>query len=125
MQLPTEWVMINHERVATLIDSGCSRSNISSDIITGLRLKPAINEVLTMSGEKVRCIYEREVKITLKVRQLFTVAWLRLARSSLAVALGEVLNTSELTRDDIKQGHEKHHLGLCHRCCRIDPAPIS
>ena len=62
--------MINDERVAALIDSGCSRSIISSEIITGLRLKPAINEVLTMSGEKVRCIYESEVKITLRGRQL-------------------------------------------------------
>ena len=70
MQLPTEWVMINDERVATLIDSGCSRSIISSEIITGLRLKPVINEVLTMSGEKVRCVYESEVKITLRSRQL-------------------------------------------------------
>ena len=62
--------MINDERVAALIYSGCRRSIISSEIITRLRLKPAINEVLTMSGEKVRCVYESEVKITLRGRQL-------------------------------------------------------
>ena len=33
-------------------------------------MKPAINEVLTMSGEKVRCVHEIEVKITLRGRQL-------------------------------------------------------
>ena len=62
--------MINDESVAALIDSGCSRVIISSEIITHFRLNPAINEVLTMSGEKVRCIYESEVKITLRGRQL-------------------------------------------------------
>ena len=62
--------MINDERVAALIDSGCSRSIISSEIITSLSLKPAINEVLAMSGEKVGCVYESEVKINLRGRQL-------------------------------------------------------
>ena len=58
--------MINDERVVALIDSGCSRSIISFEIITSLRLKAAINEVLSMSGEKVRCVYECEVKMNLR-----------------------------------------------------------
>ena len=110
-----------------------------------------IQQIMTEYGLNLKIILVPSVNNVADALTRVPVAWLRLARSSCAVALGEVLNNSELTREDIKQGHEKHHLGLertmfllkqeykdrninknlvkdvistCHRCCSIDPAPI-
>ena len=110
-----------------------------------------IQQIMTEYGLNLKIILVPSVNNVADALTRVPVAWLRLARSSCAVALGEVLNNSELTREDIKQGHENHHLGLertmfllkqeykdrninknlvkdvistFHRCCSSDPAPI-
>ena len=45
VQLPREEVIINDKRVVALIDSACSRSIVSSSIVSYLGLKPAMNHV--------------------------------------------------------------------------------
>ena len=56
VQLAREEVIINDKRVVALIDSGCSRSIVSSNIVSHLGLKPAMNHVVTMSGDKIQIL---------------------------------------------------------------------
>ena len=70
VQLPREEVIINNKRVVALIDSGCSRSIVSAGIVSHLGLKPAMNHVITISGDKIKCGFEKEVNVQVRDRNL-------------------------------------------------------